>query len=141
MFKKHINILAIDTSLDSCSVALRYKNKIQEFYSDLPQERSKKLINILDKCLLDIRSEELHALAFAAGPGSLTGLKIASSIIQGLSLGYNLPILKVSTLYALALQAYIEVSEQLKLYPKFIMPCIDAKMNQVYYSIDRKSVV
>lgn len=130
-----INILAIDTSLEHCSVALQYVKEIQEIFSDYPKERSKKLIDIIEKCLSGRKLEELHALAFAAGPGSLTGLKIGSSVIQAISTVYDLPIIKVSTLQALALQAYEELPLNVKLNFKFIMPCIDAKMNQIYYGI------
>ncbi len=131
----NINILAIDTSLEHCSVALQYEQVIQEIFSDSSKERSKKLIDIIEKCLSGRELEELHALAFAAGPGSLTGLKVGSSIIQAISTVYDLPIIKVSTLQALALQAYEELPLNFKLNLKFIMPCIDAKMNQVYYGI------
>lgn len=130
-----INILAIDTSLEHCSVALQYEKVIQEIFSDSSKERSKKLIDIIKKCLSGRELQNLDALAFAAGPGSLTGLKVGSSIIQAISTVYDLPIIKVSTLQALALQAYEELPLNCKLNLKFIMPCIDAKMNQVYYGI------
>lgn len=143
---RSFNIIALDTSLENCSVALQYKGKIREFFGVSNKERSTKLLHIIDKCLHGQSFIDLQAIAFAAGPGSLTGLKIASSVIQGLSTVYDLPIIKVSTLHALALQAYEEIHQFKTNFTnknvKFIMPCIDAKMSQVYcslYKIDNQN--
>lgn len=124
-----INILGLDASSDCCSVALQYNGSIKEIYSKSIKERSQKLLIMIEQLITDISPDELTALAFAAGPGSLTGLKISSSIMQALNLVYKKPIIKISTLQAIALQAFEESNA------KLIMPCIDAKMGQLYYGV------
>lgn len=123
-----INILALDTSSNYCSVALQY-NGIIEQISSLPLERSSRLLAMIDKLLNNMPINKLNILAFAAGPGSLTGLKIASCIMQALHSVYKKPIMKISTLQALALLAYEKFGS------KLIIPCMDAKMGQIYYGI------
>lgn len=129
-----INILGLDASADCCSVALKHNGIIKEIHSQSRTERSQKLLLMIQELLNNIQIDELTALAFAAGPGSLTGLKIASSIIQALNFVYKKPIIKISTLQAISLQVFEKCNAKL-IMPKLIMPCIDAKMGQLYYGI------
>lgn len=126
---KNFNILAIDTALNRCSVAIQYNGKLTQKIADLPNERTINILNITKELLQEINVSELSFFAFSAGPGSFTGLKIASSIIQALRICNPKPIMKVSTLQALSLHAYEKFGADL------IMPCIDAKMGQMYYGI------
>jgi len=130
----NIKILGLDVSTNNCSVALLYNEQIEEISSGSNTIRAQKLLSMINELLIKtkIKESELTALAFGAGPGSFTGLKIASSVIQGLSLAWNKPIIKVSTLWALALQAFEQLNVQDSYNDKYIMPCIDAKMGQVY---------
>jgi tRNA threonylcarbamoyl adenosine modification protein YeaZ len=123
-----MNILSLNTSSGCCSVALQYHNHIEEIVAN-KLDRSTKLLSIIEQLLLNKSMLELDLLTFAAGPGSLTGLKIASCMVQALSLAYQIPIMKVSTLETLALIAYQQFGCEV------IIPCIDAKMKQVYYGV------
>src|SRR5688500_20135534 len=64
------------------------------------------------------------AVAFGAGPGSFTGLRIACGIAQGLAFARGLPVLGVSTLEALAEESGA---------PR-VAACLDARMREVYYA-------
>ncbi|HKU48106.1 MAG TPA: tRNA (adenosine(37)-N6)-threonylcarbamoyltransferase complex dimerization subunit type 1 TsaB, partial [Burkholderiales bacterium] len=68
--------------------------------------------------------DKLDAVAFGAGPGAFTGLRIACGLAQGLAFARNLPVIGVSTLEALAQEA---------LAPR-VVACIDARMREVYYA-------
>jgi len=71
-----------------------------------------------------INVEELDAVAFGAGPGSFTGLRIACGLAQGLAFARELPVLGVSSLEALAQESGAER----------VIACIDARMREVYYA-------
>lgn len=55
---------------------------------------------LLDEGQLSL--SDLDALAFGCGPGSLTGVRIGCSTIQGLSLGSSKPVIPLSSLRILA---------------------------------------
>jgi tRNA threonylcarbamoyladenosine biosynthesis protein TsaB len=67
---------------------------------------------------------QLEAVAFGAGPGSFTGLRIACGLAQGLALARNLPVIGISSLEAIAEEAG----------ESRVVVCIDARMREVYYS-------
>ena len=71
-----------------------------------------------------LKVAELQAVAFGAGPGSFTGLRIACGIAQGLALARELPVIGISSLEAIAQES----GE-----PR-VVACIDARMREVYYS-------
>ena len=62
------------------------------------------------------------AIAFGAGPGSFTGLRIACGVAQGLGFAAGLPLVGVSTLLALAQASGAER----------VVSCLDARMGEVY---------
>lgn len=66
--------------------------------------------------------KSLDGIAFGAGPGSFTGLRLAAGCAQGLAYGLDLPVVGVSSLEALAL-----ASAEPRAYA-----CLDARMNEVY---------
>lgn len=75
---------------------------------------------------------QLHAIALVTGPGSLTGIRLAHSVAQGLSLAtsaqraYALPLLALDSLALLGWQAICELPHP----PGWVM--IDARMQKVY---------
>src|SRR6185503_133143 len=78
--------------------------------------------NLLKKTNLAVG--ELDAIAFGAGPGSFTGLRIACGLAQGLAFPRGLPVLGVPTLEALAEESGAQR----------VLACIDARMREVYYA-------
>jgi tRNA threonylcarbamoyl adenosine modification protein YeaZ len=126
VMQSSINILALDTSSNRCSIAVKYNNNVDEIYAE-EIDRSKNLLTLIQRLLNEISLNQINVLAFAAGPGSLTGLKIGSSIIQAINLVYQKPIIKVSTLETLAFLANEQYGNSI------VIPYIDAKMGQIYY--------
>ena len=74
--------------------------------------------------LAPMGAADLDAIAFGAGPGSFTGLRIACGIAQGLAFARNLPVLGVSSLEAMAEECGAQR----------VLACLDARMGEVYYS-------
>ena len=67
-----------------------------------------------------------------SGPGSFTGVRIAASTAQGLSLGLNVNVCTVSSLKALAAQALEGVDED------YAVASIDARMGEVYIAVYKR---
>lgn len=99
-------ILALETATPICSVAL-YRPETGEINEKRASGRgahSTKLLGFIHELLaaMNCSMDEVHAIAVSIGPGSFTGLRIASSAIKGLVFGRAIPILTFHTTYALA---------------------------------------
>jgi tRNA threonylcarbamoyladenosine biosynthesis protein TsaB len=82
----------------------------------------------------ELTMSDIHALAFAAGPGSFTGLRIATGVIQGLAWGLDVPVVPVSSLAAVALElAETRGGEE----GDGIAVAFDARMDEVYWGCFR----
>ena len=121
-----MKLLALDTSTEYLSLALSLDGKT--FTRDLHagQTHSQLILPLLGELLdeAEITLADLDGIAFGAGPGSFTGLRIGCGVAQGLAFGANLPVVGVSTLLALA-QA--NGSEK-------VMVCLDARMGEIYHA-------
>ena len=121
-----MRIAAIETSGDWCSVALWLEGEIVSLERRAGQRHSEIVLPMLES-LFDagkIRASDLDAVAFGAGPGSFTGLRIACGIAQGLAFARGLPVAGVSSFEAAAEEAGAER----------VVVCIDARMREVYYA-------
>jgi tRNA threonylcarbamoyladenosine biosynthesis protein TsaB len=127
----HLNILAIETSTERLSLAFAHAGVV--YASDeVVGNRHAELVLPRIECLLEeagagIRS--LEAVAFGAGPGAFTGLRIACGVAQGLALARSLRVLGIGSLEALAEDAGAER----------VIACIDARMGEVYHAAFRRT--
>jgi len=125
-----MKILALDTSSAACSVALLRDGEAKIRHEVVPMRHAKCLLSFIEETLgSDLNS--LDVLAWGCGPGSFTGLRIAASVIQALGFAYNLPVVNVSSLAALAQTAYEEHGW------KQLLVAVDARMNEVYWGVYR----
>lgn len=126
-----IKILAIDTSTDACSVALYLNNRVESKSCIAPKKHTELILPMIRDLIQNaaLVLQDLDALAFGCGPGSFTGIRIASGIIQGLGYGLNKPILPVSTLRAIAQGAYHKKGS------KEVLAILDARMQEVYWGL------
>lgn len=99
-----MKLLALDTSTEACSAALFIDGEIRQRFEITPKAHTKLLLPMIESLLAEaeLKLSQLDALAFGCGPGSFTGLRIATGVVQGLAFGADLPIVPVSTLAALA---------------------------------------
>ncbi len=117
-------ILALDCSTEYCSVALLVDAHATSRTERAGQRHSELLLPMIDAVLAEagVALEELDGIAFGAGPGSFTGLRIACGVAQGLAFGANLPVVGVSTLLALA---------EATTAPR-VVAILDARMGEIY---------
>jgi tRNA threonylcarbamoyladenosine biosynthesis protein TsaB len=115
---------AFETSSEWCSVALWDNGEIVSLERRAPNRHSELALPMLDDLLKNnrLQAAQLDAVAFGAGPGSFTGLRIACGIAQGLALAHALPVIGVSAFEAIAQESGAAR----------VVACIDARMREVY---------
>ncbi|MGO8754739.1 MAG: tRNA (adenosine(37)-N6)-threonylcarbamoyltransferase complex dimerization subunit type 1 TsaB [Gallionellaceae bacterium] len=125
-----MRILALETSTEYCSVALCRDGAVIDHGEQVGQRHSEVLMPMLDQMLslAHVTLRQLDGIAFGAGPGSFTGMRIACGVAQGLALGAELPVIGVCTLLALA-----QASGQDK-----VIAALDARMAEVYHAAYEK---
>jgi tRNA threonylcarbamoyladenosine biosynthesis protein TsaB len=125
-------LLAIDTATEICSVALACGDDVTERSEVVGQGHSERLLPMVDALLRDhgLRLADCDAIAFGAGPGAFTGLRIACGVAQGLAFGAGKPVVPVGNLAALAL-----VAAQASAPAGRVLAAIDARMNEVYWAL------
>jgi len=121
-------ILAIETSSDACSVAVTDGHSDYSFHELMPRQHTESLLTVIDDLLnsasLDIKS--LDVVAVGCGPGSFTGIRLACSTAQGISISQNIKGIVVPSLDLLA--SSINRSES----AKKIVSIVDANMDRLY---------
>jgi len=125
-----MNCLLLDTATEACSVVLECQGQVLRRFEVCPQQHSQRILPMVDEVLKEGRAvlNQLDFLGFGQGPGSFTGVRIATGILQGLALGSELPVVGVSTLAAMAQQAITMHQAQ------DVYCAIDARMGEVYFA-------
>ena len=122
---------AFETSTEWCSVALWLDGETRALEERAGNRHSERALPMLEILLKEagLTAASLEAVAFGAGPGSFTGLRIACGLAQGIALARGLPAIGISSLEALA-----EESGAAR-----VVACLDARMREVYYSAFEKT--
>lgn len=126
-----MNFAAFETSTEWCSVALWLDGEIAALEERAGSRHAEFLLPMLQRLAAHagIALPALDAVAFGAGPGSFTGLRIACGVAQGLALARGLPVIGIPTLQAIAEESGA---------PR-VVACLDARMHEVYYSALEKA--
>jgi tRNA threonylcarbamoyladenosine biosynthesis protein TsaB len=135
-----MNLVAIETSSTLCSVALLTGDTVVEDEIEAGQDHSGLVLPMLARLLRarGIGIAEIGGIAFGAGPGSFTGLRIACGIAQGLAAGAGLKVAAVSTLEALAEEAWQDGVPADEPSAARVVACVDARMGEVYHAAYRR---
>lgn len=120
-----MNLLAIETSTDLGSIAIWRDGVVFQRSCAPGVAHSQTLLPLIRTTLraTGLAFGDLQGIAFAAGPGSFTGLRVACGVAQGLAFAHALPIIAVGTLEAMALASGAER----------VLVVLDARMGEVYY--------
>lgn len=128
-----MHVLAVDTSTNWLSASVsRGGNTLCEINLNLQSTHSKHILKIIDQITANsgISLDEIDLFAATKGPGSFTGLRIGLSAMKGLAYSLNKPLVTISTLEAIAMQTDFSTD--------YLCPVIDARKNEVYYSVYKK---
>ncbi len=121
-----MKILALESSTEFCSVALDLEGQSFDKEEFAERRHSEILLPMVQGLLseAELNLQQIDAIAFGAGPGSFTGLRIACGVAQGLAYATGLPVLGISTLEAVAQQSGKQK----------IIVALDARMNEIYHA-------
>ena len=128
-----MKVLALETGSEWCSVAVGDGARWVVRSVHAGQLHSERIMPMLDAALAEagVALRDLDGIAFGAGPGTFTGVRIACGIAQGLSLGSGVPVVPISTLAALS-----EVARRVHGWTH-VLAAIDARMGEVYVAAHR----
>jgi len=122
-----MRILAIETATADCSVALALGEVVLERHARSGAEKPSEQVPGLIRQLLaesGISLTSLDAIAFDIGPGAFTGIRIGCGLAQGMAVGADLPLIGLSSLRVLAMQA-----------PEGrVLAALDARMGEIYWA-------
>jgi tRNA threonylcarbamoyladenosine biosynthesis protein TsaB len=123
-----MRLLALDTATEACSVALICDGAVIARFAEVGRGHAEQVLGMVDEVLTEagVTLAQLDGLAASVGPGAFTGVRISVAVAQGLAFGANLPVVAVSTLEALALQALDAGAE-------CALACLDARMGELYW--------
>lgn len=126
-----MKLLAVETSTEACSAALFIDGAVAERFEVSPQKHTRLILPMIDALMAEagLKPRQLDALAFSRGPGSFTGVRIATGIIQGIALGADLPVVPVSTLAAIA-QDFFDHHDGNVSYT-----AMDARMGEIFWGV------
>jgi tRNA threonylcarbamoyladenosine biosynthesis protein TsaB len=109
-----MRLLAIDTALDACSVAVLDGEgtavRLTEASEVLKRGHAERLMGMIGEVTAEasIAFSELDRVVVTVGPGSFTGLRVGLSAARGIALVVHVPAVGISTLAALAARAWRE---------------------------------
>jgi len=131
-------LLALDTATETCSVALIRHGVVVLRSETVGQRHSERALPMTDELLRETGTtlRDLDHIAFGAGPGSFTGLRIACGLAQGLAWGTGRTVIAVGNLMALAARAFAQDAGCER-----VLCAIDARMHEAYCAIYRRGPV
>lgn len=125
-----MNLLTIDTSTTTCSVALTTGERlVSEALINLGKTHASQLLRMVDMALGDagLAIKDLDGIGVALGPGSFTGLRVGLATVKGLAMAADKPVYGFSSLAMLAMN--------LPRADHHVCPMFDAKKKEVYAAL------
>ncbi|MCW8922307.1 MAG: tRNA (adenosine(37)-N6)-threonylcarbamoyltransferase complex dimerization subunit type 1 TsaB [Gammaproteobacteria bacterium] len=129
-----MKLLALDTSTEACSAALSIDGEIKHHYKVAPREHTHLILGMIESLLQDagLKASDIDVMAFARGPGSFMGVRVAAGVVQGIAFAHSIPVVPVSSLAAIASVAMQQTGESQ------VLAAIDARMREVYWGAYRR---
>jgi tRNA threonylcarbamoyladenosine biosynthesis protein TsaB len=113
-------LLAVETSGSLCSVALHVEGAWTEDTQNVSRLHNQVLFRQIDGVArrAGVRPRHIQVVAFGAGPGSFTGVRIAAATAQAVALANEATVIPVSS--SLALAECVRQASAARLYPGVI---------------------
>ena len=100
-----MKILAVDTALGACSVALLSGDKIlAHSFEEMARGHAERLAPMVQETMAKagIAFSDIDRLAVTTGPGTFTGQRVGLAFMRGLRIALKKPLTGVTTLEAMA---------------------------------------
>jgi tRNA threonylcarbamoyladenosine biosynthesis protein TsaB len=133
-----VKILAVDTALGACSVAVLDGNDVLAHrFQFMERGHAEALAPMVQTAMrgADIRFGDLDRLAVTTGPGTFTGQRVGMAFMRGMRIALKLPLIGITTLEAMARAAMKETGAP------FAAALHDAKRGEVYAALYAKADV
>lgn len=127
-------LLAVDTALGACSVALFDQNQdkpLAVHSVELARGHAEALLPMVDQAMRETGTafESISRFVTTVGPGSFTGLRVGIAAARGFALACHKPAVGVSTLAAFC----APLQSDKDAIP--VVACIDALHNNIYFQM------
>lgn len=132
------HILNIDTATGEAHVSIAKDGVLLLSLNDSSQKDHASFLQPAIQQLVKetgIKLEMLDAIAFTAGPGSYTGLRVGMASAKGLCYGLNKPMIGINTLTVLAASAIYSLKQSLIDPTTLFCPMIDARRLEVFAAV------
>lgn len=99
-----MNILAFELSSTHGTLALATSNGVEQINMAESRQQVRQILPMVQTLLshANLGVHDLQGIAYSAGPGSFTGIRLAAGTAQGLAMPHDIPLLSVSSLQVLA---------------------------------------
>ncbi|MCE1242660.1 tRNA (adenosine(37)-N6)-threonylcarbamoyltransferase complex dimerization subunit type 1 TsaB [Oryzomicrobium sp.] len=123
-----MKLLALDTTTEAGSCALWLDGRVIARDCPAGRSHSETLLPLTRDLLAEagVPFSGLDAIAYGAGPGAFTGLRVACAVAQGLAVPFDLPVVPVGSLLTLATACGAATGAQR------VLALLDARMNEAY---------
>ena len=107
-----MRILAVDTALGGCSVALLEDGKtLAHIFEAMDRGHAERLAPMVEEAMRGFDFAALDRLAVTTGPGTFTGQRVGLAFMRGLRLALKRPLTGVTTLEVIAAAAMDETKQ------------------------------
>lgn len=142
-----MKLLAVETATEACSAALIIDGAVVERYQRTQRDHTRLILPMIDNLMAEsgLKPHDLDALAFGRGPGSFTGVRIATGVVHGIALGADLPVVPVSTLAAIAQDFFDREGSEVQgsgckaqgslISVDVAFVAMDARMGEIYWGV------
>lgn len=133
-----MKLIAVETSTDACSAALFMDGEIREKFAIAPREHTKLILTMIDDLMAEaqLSPHQLDAVALSRGPGSFTGVRIATGVAHGIALGVDVPVALVSTLASMAQDLFNRVEQA-----ELAFTALDARMSEIFWGVYQRNTL
>jgi tRNA threonylcarbamoyladenosine biosynthesis protein TsaB len=135
-----MNVIAFDTCLTACSVAVRAERpgvppQIATEHHAMATGHAEALLPMIERAMreADLAFPDLQRIVVTNGPGTFTGIRTGVAVARALALATGAQIVAVSSLWALAVGALQAADPEKPI--DSVLAAVDARKGQIYYQV------